>query len=218
MDLWFKVKQFCYSFVFNGLEFVFFFTRYWWWKLQWLLMTSYFNRSGHHIYEAEFDKAGDLEEKNFSFGETTALTTKLLLDHIPLNPGAMVYDLGSGRGGFLFSAYFLRGFHGVGVELFQTYIDISNNIRKKMKTASITFRQGNIKDTDLGGADLIYLPATTYQEDLVCAVVENIKKTPPGTLVIIVHHQLPEEDFVLFEEGCYPFSWGTDHVYFYRRK
>lgn len=186
--------------------------------MQWLLISNYWGQSGYRIYDLERDVAEGLEEENFSYGETTALSAKLILQQLDLKPGSVIYDLGSGRGIFLFSSYFLHNLRGVGVELFQTYINKSVKIRNAMKVAGITFRQGNITDADISDADMVYVAGTTYQKDVLEKVIENLKNTAPDTIIIFIHHKLPEDDFVLFDQGNYPFSWGTDQVYFYRRK
>jgi SAM-dependent methyltransferase len=218
MTFYQKIKQFFYSFTLNGLEFVFFFTHYWWWKMSWLLICHYWNQSGYRIYCREREKAGGLGEENFSFGETSPLSVKLLLQNAGLKEGSVIYDLGSGRGTFLFAAYFLYGLRGIGVELFETYVEKSLKIRNSLKIAGIIFRRGNIVDTDLSQADAVYAAATTYQDDVLARLREGLKAMKPDSIVILVHHTLPGDDFVLFDEGDFPFTWGTDHVYFYRKK
>lgn len=218
MNFLFKVKQFFYSIVFYAFEFTFFFTHYWWWKFQWLLTWKYWNTSGHEIFKKERELVEGLEEDNFSFGETTALSTKLLLQEINPQRSSVIYDLGSGRGTFLFSAYFLFNLRGVGVEIFKTYVDKCRQVQKSLKVAGIIFNQGNLVDLDLSEADIVYFAGATFEQSIVDAVIENLKKTSAGTVVIIVRHLLPEGDFVLFNEGYFPFSWGSDKVYFYKKK
>lgn len=218
MSFFYKIKSFFYNFILNALEFVFFFTHYWWWKFQWQLIKHYWNTSGYQIYQEEKHKTIELDERNFTFGESTALTTKLLLSEIEPEKGSLIYDLGSGRGVFLFSAYFMFHLRGVGIEIFKTYVEKSLKIRKDMKTAGVTFKRNNIAEVDLTRADIVYITATTFQDDVMEQVYQNLEKTAPGTIIIIVRKTLPTENFVLFHEGYYPFTWGSDKVYFYRRK
>jgi hypothetical protein len=221
MGIYYKIRQLIYTVIFNIIEFIFFFTHYWWWKLNWLLIKHYLTESGFKIYEKEKQKFGDIEnlkEINFAFGETTALSTKLILQDLNPRKGSVIYDLGSGRGVFLFSSYFLNDLKGRGTELFETYVNKSCQIQKSMKIASIMFKQGNITDVDLSEADIVYLAGATFQESVMDGVKENLKKLKPEAVVLTVRQTLPEEDFILFNRNCYPFSWGSDIVYFYRKK
>lgn len=186
--------------------------------MQWLLTKHYRKISGYQIYAKEISKTENLDERNFTFGETTPLTVKLLLQEISPQKGSIVYDLGCGRGIFLFSAYFIFALRGVGIELFDTYVRKSREIAKKLKTAGLIFKQGNITEADLADADIVYFAATSFQADVVEKVTQNLNGTKPGTIIITVHKPLEGENFVLFNEGSFPFSWGTDYVYFYKRK
>jgi SAM-dependent methyltransferase len=198
-------------------EFVFFFTHYWWWKLQWLFIRNYWKFSGYTVYQEEKYYARELHEDNFAFGETGALTTKLMLQEIKPRKGSLVYDLGSGRGTFLFSAYFLFDIRGVGIELLPTYMDKCKTIQKILKIGGIMFKQGNIADIDLSDADIVYLSGSNFQDDIVDKVKENLKSIKPGSIVIIIRRKLPDEHFTLLKEDDFPFSWGTEHVYFYKK-
>ncbi|MFP4496631.1 MAG: methyltransferase domain-containing protein [Vulcanimicrobiota bacterium] len=214
----FKLKQFFYSLVFNFLDFVFFFTHYWWWKMQWFLMRKYWNVSGYEVFMRENRLRQDVTEEDFSFGETNALSTKLILEEIQPQKGATIYDLGSGRGIFLISAYFIYGTRGVGIEILKTYVEKSRELASTMRVANVLFREENIVDTDLSEADIIYLSGATFSGEILDRTIEKFKKAEPGTIIIIIRHELPEEEFVLFNDGYYPFTWGSEKVYFYRKK
>ncbi len=217
MGLFFKLKTIIYNTILNFFEFVFFFTNYWWWRLHFFLMYRYWGLNGYTILKMERDKIKDLSERNFTPGETSILTTKLLLQEINPPKGGVIYDLGCGRGTVLFGAYFMYGMRGVGVDLLSTYIKKGKRICSDMKIASINFIQGNISEVNLKDADVVYIAATTFQEDVMEKLISNLKNTEPETIIIIVHKPIESRDFTLIKQGKYPFSWGTDDVFFYKR-
>jgi SAM-dependent methyltransferase len=168
--------------------------------------------------EKEKMKTAGLSERTFVYGETGPLTTKLILQEVNPKKNSLIYDLGCGRGTFLFSANFIFDLRGVGIELFTPYIEHGRQLRKTLKTAGISFKNENIADADISQADIVYCAGTTFDESLLIIIREKLKGLKPGAVVIFVHHPMPEEEFILFNEGSYPFTWGTDKVYFYRRK
>jgi len=218
MNLYQKIGLLLYNFAYNFFEFIFFFTHYWWWRFIIFRALYYRKETSYKIYQEESEKIGDLSERNFIYGETGVLTTKLLLQEIEIRKNALIYDLGCGRGTFLFAANFLFKLRGVGVELFTPYITLGKKLKKALKVGGIHFVNDNILNVDVSPADIVYLAGTTFEKKVLDKLCGNLKELTPGAVVIAVHCKLPEEDFVIFREGKYPFSWGTDWVYFYRRK
>ena len=68
--------------IYNFFEFVFFFTHYWWWKFIVFRSFYYIWETSYSIFNRERDILGDLDERNFIYGETGVLTTKLILQEI----------------------------------------------------------------------------------------------------------------------------------------
>ena len=170
------------------------------------------------IFKREYPSVKGMGEENFIYGETGVLTTKLLLQEVETKKQQLIYDLGCGRGTFLFAANFLFGLRGVGVELFTPYITHGMKLKKALKCGGIHFLNENILDVDFSSADIVYFAGTTYEQTVLEGVWEKMKGLRPGAVIISVHHKLPEEDFVMYYEGKFPFSWGTDEVYFYKKK
>lgn len=218
MNLYRKVGLFFYILIYNFFEFVFFFTHYWWWKFIIFRSIYYFRETSYRIFNRERHRLGNLDEDNFIYGETGVLTTKLILQEISPEKGELIYDLGCGRGTFLFAANFLFDLRGVGVDLFSPYITYGKKLKKKLKCAGISFLNENITDVDLSDADIVYIAGTTYENRILEEIYGKFKDLEPSAVIISVHHQIPGEEFVLFHEGKYPFSWGTDDVFIYRKK
>jgi len=218
MSLLQKIGLFFYMLIYNFFEFVFFFTHYWWWKFIVFRSFYYIRETSYSIFNRERDRLGDLDERNFIYGETGVLTTKLILQEISPEKGQLIYDLGCGRGTFLFAANFLFDLRGVGIELFAPYVVYGKKLKKKLKCAGISFLNKNIIDVDLSNADIVYLAGTTFEKRILDEIYRKFVDLKTSAVVISVHHQIPGEEFVLIHEGKYPFSWGTDDVFIYRKK
>ncbi|MCE1249049.1 MAG: methyltransferase domain-containing protein [Firmicutes bacterium] len=218
MSLKFKIGLFLYNFIYNFLEFLFFFTSYWWWKFTVLRTFHYFDKNSYRIMKSEKSAVTGLSERTFTYGETGALTTKLILQEINPKKNALLYDLGCGRGSFLFAANFIFDLRGVGIEIFTPYTEIGRKLRKSLKTAGVSFRNENIADSEISDADIVFCAGTTFDKPLIDTIVGKLKDLKMGAIVIFVHNQIKDEDFILINEGSFPFSWGTDKVYFYRKK
>jgi hypothetical protein len=218
MTLYQRIGLLLYNLMIGFFEFVFFFTHYWWWKLMVLRAYYYFGESSYRIFKREQDRTGDLDERNFTYGETGVLAAKLILQEINPPKGALLYDLGSGRGTFLFAANFLFDLRGVGIELLTPYIVYGKKLKKALKVGGIQFINDNILNVDLSPADIVYIAGTTYEDRVLEGINKNLTGLRSGAIVISVHHPIPGEEFILFYEGKFPFSWGTDQVFFYRRK
>lgn len=213
-----KIKLIIYNIVYNFLEFVFFFTHYWWWKFIVMRAVIYYKDSSTKIYNMEKDHLKDLNKDNFIYGETGVLTTKLLLQEINIQKGSTIIDLGCGRGTFLFAANFLFDLKGVGIEIINRYVEYGKKLKKSMKAAGINFFNDNILNADLSSADIVYIAGTTFQKEIIDEIHQKFQELRTGAVVISVHHKIESEDFILFNEGNFPFSWGTDSVYYYRKK
>lgn len=213
-----RIGLFFYNLFYNFFEFVFFFTHYWWWKLTVLRAVYYIRESSYKIFQREKSQLEGMSEENFIYGETGVLTAKLLLQEVKLEKGALIYDLGCGRGTFLFAANFLFDLRGVGVELFTPYIIYGKKLKKALKVAGINFVNKNFLEVDFSPADIVYVAGTTFDKQTREILQEKFRDLQQEAVVISVHHKLDEEDFILFYQGKFPFSWGTDEVFFYRRK
>ncbi len=218
MSLYRKVGLFFYNLFYNLFEFLFFFTDYWWWKFVLCRAWFYMRETSMGIFKREYPSVEGMSEENFIYGETGVLTAKLLLQEVEIRKYSLIYDLGCGRGTFLFAANFLFSLRGVGVELFTPYITHGLKLKKALKVGGIHFVNDNILNVDLSPADIIFFAGTTFERKVLEEVWKNMKEIKPGAVVISVHHKMPEDDFVMFYEGKFPFSWGTDQVYYYKKK
>lgn len=133
--------------------------------------------------------------------------------------GARVLDIGSGAGKFCFiAAYHYPDVHFTGVEQRGELIDLCNHLKDRLKLKNLSFKHGNIKDTDLADFDHFYfynsfyenLPGTqkidykvTYSEDLYDyynrVLYKKLDATPAGTR-LATYHSLGSEVPREFEE------------------
>ena len=110
-----------------------------------------------------------------------------ILAEINLAPGALVYDLGSGDGRFLFLAE-KHGFKAVGYEL-AYYPYLKTLARKFLKGSKVEIKNKDFFKADLGQAEAIFIFLTAaVMEKIGLKLKENLKL---GTKVISYGFAIP---------------------------
>lgn len=189
----------------------------WFWKIKIYLWSYYLFNSPYKIVARAYKKIG-IPYDNLIYGETPFVTMRHILEKINSQPGMKFCDLGSGRGITLFLAHCYFKMDAMGFEIIPDYVNISNKIRQKMKLEEVKCLNGNFFEFDLSGFDIIYVPASTWDEASLNKLKEKLKGVKVGSDIISITVPL-KYDFLREVESCvYPFSWGTSMVYFYQRK
>ena len=103
---------------------------------------------------------------------------------------ASIYELGCGKGDFLFEVEKFSPRKVAGVELSLFHI-LYGKIKAKFKHSKIKFYYQNFFKTDISDANIIYL---FLVEPIVIKIWDKIKKeAKPGTIVIVLSDKIPNE-------------------------
>jgi SAM-dependent methyltransferase len=137
-----------------------------------------------------------------------------MLELATVQPGETVYDLGSGDGRVLITA--VQQFHAraVGVEIVPEIArKASDRIARLGLQNQARVIQGDIRDADLSGADVVTMYMTTDTNDLLRPKLE--KSLKPGTRVVSYSFKVPGWKYNKLDESD-PYGNGRKHaIYLY---
>jgi SAM-dependent methyltransferase len=160
-------------------------------------------------------KKHDLPINNFCFGEMPYWVSKEICDNANITNTDTVYDLGCGRGKFLFLVNLYKKARCIGVDLLPTYIEIANSISESLNLQNISFYQEDINDIDLRTASVVFINGVTFSKETHDAINKNIDNLKPGSKLISVGVKYQHQSIELFFDKSYQMSWGIGTVYFY---
>ena len=131
-----------------------------------------------------------------------------------IQPGEVVYDLGSGDGRVLITAVQQFKARAVGVELVP---DIARKATERIARLGLQDQarviQGDIRDADLSGADVVTMYLPTDSNDLLRPKLE--KSLKPGARVVSYSFKVPGWKYNKLEEDD-PYGNGRKHaIYLY---
>ena len=131
-----------------------------------------------------------------------------------VQPGETVYDLGSGDGRVLITAVQQFRARAVGVELVP---DIARKASERIAKLGLQNQarviQGDIRDADLSGADVVTMYLPTDSNEMLRPKLE--KSLKPGTRVVSYSFKVPGWKYNRLEEAD-PYGNGRQHaIYLY---
>jgi SAM-dependent methyltransferase len=153
---------------------------------------------------------------NFAYGETPYSIGRLIVDKAGITADDVVYDLGCGRGKFLFFMNLYTGAKCIGVDLLPIYINTANKIVEKLSLRGIEFFQEDIQNVDLYTASVVMIHGTTFNMDIHESVEEKIDQLKPGSRLISVSVPYHHPKLELLYKETYLFSWGKGTAFYYK--
>lgn len=155
---------------------------------------------------------------NFLYGETPYYTAREIAQTAGINKNDIVYDLGCGRGKFLFFVKCLTRARCFGLDLIPTYIDIAQKITDDLRIRDLFFYQEDILEVDLETASVVFINGTYFSPETHEVLKENLSRLRPGARVISSSIPCETPILELFAKKNLLFSWAGTPVYFYRVK
>ena len=115
---------------------------------------------------------------------------KELFKNFTILKNVSIYELGCGKGDFLFAVEKFLPRKVVGIELSLFHI-LYGKIKAKFKHSKVKFYYQNFFKTDVSDADIVYL---FLVKSVVIKIWNKIKKeAKPGTIVIVLSDKIPNE-------------------------
>ena len=152
---------------------------------------------------------------NFTYGEIPHSVSKEIVETAKITDKDVVYDLGCGRGKFLFFVNLFTGARCIGVDLLPTYISIAEKITEKLNLRKIHFFEEDILDVDLRTASVVFIHGTSFTEDLREGIRQKIEELRNGSRLISVTKPFEHPHLKLDSMKKMLISWGLTQVFFY---
>lgn len=137
---------------------------------------------------------------------------KQLFDNYKINKGSIIYELGCGRGDFLFAVEKLDPEKIIGYELSLMHV-LEGKILAKLRGSKARICCKNYFLSDISDADFIYLFLVTPVLAKTWAKIKN--ETKPGTIVAVLSDKIPGEKY--FKKiPTKPWDPKTTHYHLYK--
>lgn len=150
-----------------------------------------------------------------------------VLEYAEIKDGEVFWDLGCGGGKPVFTA--ALAYPGLkvarGLELLEGLVTLAEEIKtdllsecgqQNVSVAPIEIIQGDMLTHDWSDADVIYLSAVCFSQELMVGVTNLLHKLKKGSRLISLK-EMPENDIcVHYANIKVKMSWGTQPVYFYK--
>jgi SAM-dependent methyltransferase len=131
------------------------------------------------------------------------------------------YDLGSGIGNAVISAYLTGAFKKcVGVELMKSLYQTSMEIKEKISPIDdeIIFINDNILNVDFSDADIVLFCCPTKDDKLRSAMEKKFKILKSNTIILsLIHKFTNSKDFELLNYKSVKADWGETPLFTYKR-
>ena len=177
-------------------------------------------------YESDFGEGvDDFNPANnavdTTYGELTLEGAQCLLDRLGVTPGSTFYDIGCGTGKVVIHAALSTGAHAVGIEIvrarYEKAVRVLRFMRYHIDAIAAEFIYGDATKLDLTRADFLWMNATTWPPELICAIVRRTGEKA----IIAINVEVPRHmrNYVrLIDQLVVPVTWCPFvHVYVYQR-
>ncbi len=165
----------------------------------------------------------NIKDNSFTYGEIEVEEFLKILDLVDFRRDSIFYDLGSGSGKAVISAYLYKNPQkAIGIEYIPDLVNISKQVLLKLKEilksdVPIEFINDDIKNYDFTDGNIIFAHATCFSEELLKSIFEKIKKLKPNSYIIIVTKELKADFLKLLFQKEFRFSWGYGLVRIYEK-
>ncbi|NTU72661.1 SAM-dependent methyltransferase [Candidatus Roizmanbacteria bacterium] len=169
-------------------------------------------------------------DKAHTYGEVTPEAFHRILREIPIEPGQVFYDLGSGTGKAVVLSHLLFPFQrSVGVELLSELYRTSESVSERLKSEyanylslqpenkEITFINQDFLSVDLTDVDVVFTHSTCFHPSLMEQLEKKLHALKKGTYAITVSKTLETPEFRPIKVREANMGWGTATVYIYQR-
>lgn len=184
------------------------------WKVDALLFVQYLFRFPP-LFIARDRRELPYRGENFFYGETPYYTAERLCRLATVTKDDVVYDLGCGRGKFVFYAHVSRGCRAVGLELIETYVAATGAVRNLLGLEGVRVLHGDFLGADLSPATVVYIHGSFFTDDVRARLRERIDDLAPGVRWLSVSVRWEHPALAPVAEELLDFSWGKEPVYVY---
>ncbi|MDR3289794.1 MAG: hypothetical protein LBT02_00735 [Rickettsiales bacterium] len=182
--------------------------------------------NGYVISLLEKEQRQDKESifKDILYGEVSLELLYALFVLPPINKyiekAKIFYDLGSGIGNAVISAYLTGAFEKcVGVELMDSLYKTSMEAKSRMQeNSNIIFINDNILNINVVDADIVLFCCPTKDEKLRYEMEKKFITLKSGSVILsLIHKFKNEKDFELIDAKLVKVAWGETPLFIYEK-
>lgn len=151
-----------------------------------------------------------LTDASFTYGEIDFIYFGKLLEKVKPQAGECLVDLGSGIGkAVLATALLYPQINVVGIELLTRLHELSLKQLKKFNAVNnIQFINDDILNVDFSQADILFINATCYSDELLRGILDRLNQLKKGSRVIITSKEMSNDNFQCIDNQIQLMSWG----------
>ncbi|OQS00826.1 calcineurin-like phosphoesterase [Thraustotheca clavata] len=185
---------------------------------------------GKEISRKERQEHELLHEKSLVYGEVDYLAFLDVLSKVPIKPGMIFYDLGSGTGRAVFLARLnfdfakcigieiLLGLHEAAAQICRNYKEfVQPTISTTSNVLSVAFFHSSFLDLNWSHADVCFANSTCFDSTLLAQISSHAERLRSGAYFITFTKPLTSTEFEIIFKQRYNMSWGPATVYLHQR-
>jgi len=151
------------------------------------------------------------------YGEAFVVAARALLRRLGVGPGAVVVDLGCGRGGVLVAAAGL-GAITRGIDLLPAHVEAIGTAASQAGVAVDVGDARHVADAVVADADVVWLSWVTWSPATRAAVTARLRAMKPGAHVVGVAWAVDDDAFEVVMRPRLWCTWGRADVVVSRRR
>ncbi|KTD18023.1 methyltransferase domain-containing protein [Legionella jordanis] len=188
-------------------------------------LSLYSNIDGFALSKAARKEIPDSLE--YTYGEIKFEPFIALLSLCQPSSSTIFYDLGSGTGRAVIAcALVFNVKKSCGIEIFPQLHDCAKQQQQRLSQLGsyqdlakhIEFKLGNLLETPIEDASLVFINATTFFSDTWLAISKHLEQIKPGALVISTSKSLQSNLFQTVRETRVEMSWGVVKAFIQKRQ
>lgn len=189
----------------------------WWWRLHWRAFRLYWPEGPARIVLRE-SADQSWEPVQFTYGETPAVSFVHMLRAVEVPEGAIVVDLGCGRGLHLLAAARLLGVRVRAVDLMAPFIEKGSQLVRELGLErQVAFSHRDLLDAEIGDAQVVHVVTTTFLPEFKTRLEAHLAAHMAPGAWLLTHAWRPRSArFRLMATRDYPVTWGWSTIYFHQ--
>ena len=132
--------------------------------------------------------------------------------------GSLFLELGSGTGRLSLLLAKVDRFKCIGIDCISPFVEHANRIAQKEKIHNVRFIESDMFAVSWSEADLLYVTATAFSEDQVCAFEQKCLEMKIGAKILSLTHKPSSDALRLLHMDVLEFSWGASTVFLCERR
>ena len=188
------------------------------WRVDWWFWLYYAGFRSYRISLKAKRLVAQPMRRNLLYGETPWKTFTDLLQWVGWRPEEHFVELGSGTSRLSILLGKCGAKRCTAVELLPPFVRRAKRVVQRCGLDNVNIVEANLLDVCWSNADVIYLTATAFDEDMMAALAVKCDELKPGAKVISLT-QVPDSVVLeVVDQRFCQFAWGMATVFWCRKR